>query len=108
MKTQNWIFSVRYVTAGSRDFNRRAVVGPANADTVEAALNLAGVPEDIRTEIRADATVRCFLEGSLEPEGRGYYAPRLLPTNQSWLICIGAVHAVLPCHPSQAGKLPNA
>jgi hypothetical protein len=61
----HWIFSIRYAPGGARDFCRRAVVGPARSSTVEAALRLAGVPETVCAEIRADATVCLFVEGTL-------------------------------------------
>lgn len=91
----NWIFSIRYAPGGLRNFSRRAVVGPARASTVEAALHLAGVPEDVRAEIRSDATVRCFVDGTLDPEATGYYTPQPFPTSRPWLVCIGPVHEVL-------------
>jgi hypothetical protein len=89
-----WIFSIRYAPEGARDFCRRAVVGPAQSTTVEAALRLAGVPETVCAEIRADATVRLFVEGALDPTESGYYAPRPFPTSRSWIVCIGSVHEV--------------
>jgi hypothetical protein len=91
-----WIFSIRYAPEGVRDFCRRAVVGPAHFLTVEAALHLTGVPEAVCAEIRADATVRLFVEGALDPTESGYYAPRPFPTSRSWIVCIGPVHEVLP------------
>ena len=91
----NWIFSIRYAPEGARDFCRRAVVGPAHASTVEAALHLSGLPEAVRAEIRADATVRMFVEGALSPEESGYYAPQPFPMSRSWIVCIGTVHEVL-------------
>lgn len=91
----NWIFSVRYAPEGVRHFRRRAVVGPMGSQTVEAALALAEVPESVRAEIRADATVRMFVEGTLDPEESGYYAPEPLPTSRSWIVCIGSVHEVM-------------
>jgi hypothetical protein len=96
MKEHVWIFSVRYAPEGVRDFTRRAVVGPARASTVEAALHLAGVPENVRTEIRSDPTVRNFVEGHLDADGYGYYVPDPMPTSSSWLVCIGPVHEVIP------------
>lgn len=95
MKVQDWIFSVRYAPEGVREFCRRAVVGPARASTVEAALHLAGVPEDVRAEIRAAETVRQFVEGGLDPELTGYYVPCPVPASSSWLVCIGPVHGVI-------------
>lgn len=95
MKVQDWIFSVRYVPAGARDFCRRAIVGPAGAATVEAALHLAGVPETVRAEIRSDETVCRFVAGALDPEASGCYAPQPFPMARSWIICIGPVHEVL-------------
>jgi hypothetical protein len=95
MKEQRWIFSIRYAPEGVRDFCRRAVVGPAQAATVEAALHLAGIPEAERSEIRADATVRSFVDGALDSEESGYYAPQPFPLSRSWVVCIGSVHEVL-------------
>ena len=95
MKVQDWIFSVRYAPDGVRDFCRRAVVGPARASTVEAALHLAEVPEAIRAEIRSDQIVRDFVEGRLDPERTGYYVPHPMLASSSWLVCIGPVHEVL-------------
>jgi hypothetical protein len=96
MKAPIWLFSIRYAAEGVRDFHRRAVVGPASASTVEAALHLAGVPEDVRAEIRSDPTVRRFVEGGLDAEGHGYYVPDPMPSSSSWLVCIGPVHEVMP------------
>lgn len=90
----HWIFSIRYAPEGSGDYRRRAVVGPAQASTVETALNLAEVSEAVRTEIRADPTVRLFVEGTLDPEASGYYAPMPYSLSRPWLICIGSVHEV--------------
>ena len=95
MKVQDWIFSVRYAPEGERDFCRRAVVGPARASTVEAALHLAGVPEAVRVEIRAEQAVRDFIDGRLDPDRTGYYVPSPMPASSSWLICIGAIHEVI-------------
>ena len=95
MKPQFWIFSVRYAPEGERDFRRHAVVGPPRDSTVEAALSLAGIPEAVRAEIRADETVRRFVDGLLDPELTGYYVPHPFPTASSWLVCIGPVHEVL-------------
>ena len=89
-----WIFSIRYAPKGERNFDRREVVGPAHSSTVEAALRLTGVPETVCAEIRADATVRLFVEGALDPAESGYYAPQPFPTSQSWIVCIGPVHEV--------------
>src|SRR5947209_8451277 len=75
MKSQDWIFSVRYRRPDERELRRWAVVGPARASTVEAALHLADVPETARLKIRADEVVRKFVEGLLDPEATGYYAP---------------------------------
>jgi hypothetical protein len=78
MKTQNWAVSARYAAPGSRpgnrrhpvpeDFCRRTVVGPAEASTVEAVLDVLEVPEDVRVKIRAKDVVRDFVEGSLVPD----------------------------------------
>ncbi len=92
---QDWVVSVRYAPEGVRDFVRRAVVGPARASTVEAALHLAGVPESVRAEIRANPTVRDFIDNRLDHEQYGYYVPNPMPTSSSWLICLGPVHEVL-------------
>ena len=96
MKVQDWIFSVRFwPDANKRDLRRSAVVGPGRSSTVEAALHLANVPEIIRAEIRANETVRKFVEGTLDPDATGYYAPSPFPTNRSWVVCIGSVHEVI-------------
>jgi len=93
----NWIFSIRYAPEGARHFCRRAVVGPMGSSTVEAVLALVEMPETARAEIRADATVRLFVEGALSPEENGYYAPQPFPTSRSWIVCIGPVHEVMRC-----------
>ncbi len=90
MKVQDWIFSVHFRGEDSYLTRRFAIVGPARASTVEAALHQAGISEDVRLEIRTDATVRAFVEGRLDPKGRGYYT-----SSSSWDICIGSVHEVL-------------
>lgn len=94
MRTQHWIFSICYAEG-----SRRAVVGPARSSTVETALHLAGVPEEVRAEIRADATVRLFVEGALDPGDPGYYTHSRVvdaPTAwRSWDVRIGSVHEVL-------------
>jgi len=95
VKVQDWIFSVRYAPEGVRDFRRSAVVGPARVSTVEAALHLANMPESVRAEIRADETVRKFVDGMLDPDMSGYYASCPVATASSWFICIGSVHEVL-------------
>ena len=95
MKVQDWVFSIRYAPEGVHDFRRCAVVGPARASTVEAALHLAEVPETVRIEIRDERTVRDFIDGRLDPERTGYYVPHPMPTSSSWLICIGSVHEVI-------------
>jgi len=93
---QAWIFSVRYHTEDvERALHRWAVVGPARASTVEAALHLASMPEAVRAEIRADQTVRDFVDGRLDPNRTGYYVPSPYPTASSWLVCIGPVHEVI-------------
>ena len=61
---------------------------------MEAALALAEIPESVRAEIRADATVHLFVEGVLDSEEGGYYAPQPFPTSRSWIVCIGSVHEV--------------
>src|SRR4029077_8466170 len=95
MQEKLWIFSVRYLPEGVRDFFRRAVVGPAGSLTVETALHLAGIPEAVRVEIRSDPTVRCFIEGVLDFEKSGYYAPTPFLLSQPWIVCIGPVHATV-------------
>lgn len=95
MKVQDWIFSVRCVREDARVLQRCAVVGPARASTVEAALHLAGLPESVRAEIRADETVRKFVDGLLDPDQSGYYAPCPYPASRSWIVCIGSVQEVL-------------
>ena len=95
MKVQDWIFSVRYAPEGERSFRRCAIVGPARASTVEAVLHLAEMPEPVRAEIRADETVRKFVDGGLDPDTSGYYAPCPVATASSWIVCIGSVHEVI-------------
>jgi len=95
MKEQDWIFSVRVWIEGAYGMRRSAIVGPARASTVEAVLHLAELPEDVRAEIRADETVRKFVEGTLDPETSGYHAPCPYPMSKSWVVCIGSVHAVV-------------
>ena len=93
---QDWIFSVRFwPQANKNDMHRAAVVGPGRASTVEAALHLANVDEAVRAEIRADETVRKFVEGGLDPESNGYYAPCPFPASKSWVVCIASIHQVL-------------
>jgi hypothetical protein len=99
MKVQVWIVSVRYCSedcpVGPLGLPRRhAVVGPARASTVEAALHLAAVPEEVRAEIRADQTVRNFVDGRLDPAHHGYYITSPCGAS-SWLICIGSIQEVL-------------
>jgi hypothetical protein len=105
MKEQNWIFSVRYWQPQPEGplplIDRWAVVGPARASTVEAALHLAKVPEELRVDIRANEVVRAFIDGRLDPTKSGYIAesaPRREDdwrSHASWFICIGSVHEVL-------------
>ena len=95
MKPQDWIFSIRYYTEDGRSLRRSAVVGPARASTVEATLHLAAIPEDVRAEIRGDAMVRRFIDGLLDPDACGYYAPCPVATASAWIVCIGSVHEVL-------------
>lgn len=97
MKVRHWIFSVLYAADDApapRDFGRRAVVGLARASTVEAALHLAGMPEELRSEVRLHQIVRDFVEGKLDPASSGYYVSQWSATT-SWSVCIGPVHEVL-------------
>jgi hypothetical protein len=76
-KIQHWAVTARYAAPGGRpgnrrhhppdDFRRRTVVGPAVPSTVEAVLDLLGVPERFRT-IRANSVVKDFVEGRLVPD----------------------------------------
>lgn len=96
MRKHDWIFSVRlWLDPEKRNMKRVAVVGPARPSTVETALHLAGVPEDLRAEIRTIEKVRKFIEGTLDPESNGYYV--LSPTNSTseWVICIASIHEVI-------------
>ena len=99
MKVQDWIFSVRYAKTTPRvgSNSRHAVVGAARSSTVEAALHLAEVPEDIRMQIRSCAIVRDFVEGRLDPDRSGYYMSSHTETDPAaaWAVCIGSVHEVL-------------
>lgn len=99
MKVQDWIFSVRYRSA--RDAlgqHRTAVVGPARASTVEAALHLAAVPELVRAAIRSCQIVRDFVDGRLDPDKSGYYIAQWLDSDADapWIVCIGSVQEILP------------
>lgn len=98
MKVQDWVFTVRY-SGGDRSlsFGRFSVVGPGRASTVEAALHLAGAPEAVRAEIRANEVVRKFVEGQLDPEVRGYcvFPPCTSAPASNWVVCIGSIHEVL-------------
>lgn len=62
---------------------------------VSALTTAAGVPEEVRAEIRAHQTVRDFIDGKLDPELSGYYVPNPFPTSSAWLVCVGPVHEVL-------------
>lgn len=95
-RRQTWIFSVRYRHEGDRELRRHAVAGPASASTVEAALHLSDMPESVRSEVRADETVRKFIDGMLDPGVSGYYAPIPVPTSSDWIVCIGSIEEVLP------------
>lgn len=44
------------------------MVGPPTSMTVEAALDLLDVPEDVRRAIRVQGVVRSFVEGKLVPD----------------------------------------
>jgi len=102
----NWIFSVRFCPPSSDGnlppLERWAVVGPARASTVEAALHLAKVPEHYRAEIRGHQTVRDFVDGKLDPQLHGYYVDSPVRREEdwrsfgSWTVGIGSVHRVLP------------
>jgi len=89
MKVQDWIFSIRNGAA-----RRCAVVGPARASTVEAALQLAGISEAGCAEIRACTIVHDFIDGRLDPDRSGYYVHSDAGTS-SWVVCIGSVQEVL-------------
>jgi len=93
MKTQrHWIFTVRYT-------KRCAVVGPASASTVEAALHLAEVPESIRAEIRSCTLVQRFVEGRVDLDDGGYASRPYHPDHDHdpyWAVCVGSVQAILP------------
>ena len=105
MKVKDWIVSVRYCPPQSEGplppIRRWAVVGPASASTIEAALHLATVPEESRAAIRTNEIVRDFIDGKLDPDKSGYYidspprAERAWRSQPSWTICIGSVHEVL-------------
>ena len=91
----NWIFSIRLWTDNETCYMRRvAIVGPARASTVEAALRLADAPEELRTEIRAAETVRKFIEDKLDPESNGYITEPP-PASTLWLVCIASIHEVI-------------
>ena len=97
VKKQAWIFSIRYYLrqeaySSLPPIERWAVVGPACASTVEAALRLSKAPEDVRVEIRSHAIIRMFIDGQANPALTGYYVHN---APHSWLVCIGPVHEVL-------------
>ena len=92
---QDWIFTVCYAPEGSDSFRRYPVVGPARSSTVEAALHLASMPEPVRAQVRADETVRKFVEGRLDPQMHGYYAHNRIGSSPGWAVCIGSVQEVL-------------
>ncbi len=75
--------------------DRHAVVGPARASTVEAALHLAKVPADVRAQIRGCKIVQDFVESRLDPDQSGYYTNDRTTAGEGWAICIGTVHEVL-------------
>lgn len=86
-------FSVFVSTGLTPPYMKRvAIVGPARPSTVEKALHLAGAPEDLRAEIRADKTVRRFIEGALAPESNGYHID---PFGVFWNVCIASIHEVI-------------
>lgn len=97
MKVQDWIFSIRYAPPGEQRLglrDRYAVVGPARASTVEAALHLGNVPETVRAKIRGCDVVRDFVEGRLDPDRNGYYR-HSQGEEEAWAVGIGPVHGVL-------------
>lgn len=100
MKPQAWIFTVRFAPTGMSKLHRHAVIGPCGSATVEAALHLAGVPEDLRQQIRSWDIVRNFVEGRLDPDKSGYYVTSVADdaASASWAIyvCIGSVQEILP------------
>ena len=49
----------------------------------------------MRAEIRGDETVRNFVDGRLDPDESGHYAPCPVATASAWIVCIGSVHEVL-------------
>ena len=96
---QNWIFSVRYWQPQPEGplppIDRWAVVGLARASTVETALHLAKVPEELCVDIRTNEVVRDFVDGKLNPAVSGYYVHSEPRSERSWVVCIGSVHEVL-------------
>ena len=95
MRVQDWIFTVCYCPEEGDNLRRHPVVGPARSSTVEAALHLAGASEPVRAQIRADETVRKFVEGRLDPQKHGYYTQSLIGASPSWVVCIGSIQVVL-------------
>ena len=92
MKVQDWIFTVRHWSDSDEEARRKSVVGPAGASTVEAALHLANLTEGLRTENRANTTVREFVDGLLDHDANGYYVqPRCNPLASSWVVPVHAV-----------------
>ena len=95
MKAQSWIFTVRYWEEGrSLDIDRWAVVGPGRASTVEAALHLASLPEEVRAQIRANSTVREFVDGLLDSRQDRLLRPRGGPQASPF---VGGVYRSDPC-----------
>lgn len=97
MKEERWIFTVHYWPDAAFGQRRGTVVGPARVVTVDTALQLAGVPEDVRVEICAEEKVRAFAEGRLDVETDGFYIhPQHRDRSSPWAVCIGSVHEVIP------------
>jgi hypothetical protein len=90
---QSWIFSL--ATAGGGIHTK--VVGPATAVTVEKVLSLSGCSVDMHRQIRADPTVRRFVDGALEPYGRGELVMLNMAPGAGVMYgaYIGPVHVVL-------------
>jgi hypothetical protein len=105
VKEQNWIFSVHcWSNPETYDVQRVAIVGPARQSTVEAALRLVGAPEDLRVEIRANATIRKFVEGALDPSSNGYYVEEPPLSRQPWAVCIASIHEVIRAQSSAGAR----
>jgi hypothetical protein len=73
---------------------RHTVVGPACAATVDMALRLAALSNDLNAELRAAPVVRNFVENKLDPD-RIYRRHGSGSPPWAWNLMIEVAHAVL-------------